>query len=175
VDDELLLLVIPRDAVVGDHPGLIDLPQGFAYVITSDEATRDCVARRSVDDYDDLDTGQGSYFITAMLSCLGLRVRPGTTLALLRTAAYGQAAIVFHQAAEDEPVPPDAAGTAVVPDWPGAAWTDPLLISDRPDEARSTDGPISTALRAIGVRRGDHPDEIAASGLGPQVSPYLDI
>lgn len=174
MDDELLLLVIPRDAIVGDHPGLVELTQGFAYVVTSDEATRDCVAQRAVDDYDDLDTGQGSYFITAMLSCLGLRVRPGATLALLRTASYGQAAIVFHQAAEDEPVPPDAAGTAVVPDWPGAAWTDPLLIDDLPD-APTVDGPISTALRAIGVRRGDHPDEIAAIGLGPQVSPYLDI
>jgi hypothetical protein len=42
------------------------------------------------------------------------------------------------------------------------------LIDDLPDAPPTGDGPITTALRAIGVRRGDHPHEIAALGLPMQ-------
>jgi hypothetical protein len=163
-DGELLLLVFPRDAVTGDHPGITGLPQGFASIVISEE-TRDCVGRRSVADYYDLDTGQGSYFITSILSCLGLAVRPGASLALLRVSDLGQAGIVFHQAADGRPVPPDAHNTVVVAGWPGAAWTEPVAVLDAEETAPPAKTPINTTLRAIGVARGDSVDEAAALGF----------
>ncbi len=53
------------------------------------------------------------------LRCLGLGVRPGGTVAMLRASTSDQASIVLHQTSDDAPVPPDAANTGVVADWPG--------------------------------------------------------
>jgi hypothetical protein len=86
-------------------------------------------------------------------------------VALLRSGTADQIGIVFHQADDDRPVPPDAVNTAVVRGWPGPAWAESPGHVWFPDSSPPTEWPANAALRAIGVQRDGHPDEATALGL----------
>jgi hypothetical protein len=163
--DEVIVVVFADRDIRGHHPDMIALRQGYSYVDVSGEDLDACVARSAVDDYGKIDTGQGSYLVTAMLRCVGLGVRPGGSVAFVRAGVAEQASIVFHQADDDRPVPPDAVNTAVVRDWPGPAWAESARVVTFPESSPPTDWPANAALRSIGVQRGDSPDEATAVGL----------
>jgi hypothetical protein len=163
--DEISVIVFADGDVVGQHAGAVALRQGYSYVDITTDDVQDCIAQHLVDGYAEINTGEGSYLLTATLRCLGLGVRPGGSVALLRSGVAEQACIVFHQADDDRPVPPDAVNTAVIRGWPGPAWAEPVHVVTFPDPAPRSDWPVNVALRAIGVRRDGHPDEAAALGL----------
>jgi hypothetical protein len=163
--DEIMVIVFADRDIVGHHPGVIALRQGYSYVDVSGEDIEDCVARSAVDDYGEIDTGHGSYLVTATLRCVGLGVRPGGSVAFVRAGVAEQASIVFHQADADRPVPPDAVNTAVVKSWPGRAWAENAHVVPFPDASPPTEWPANAALRAIGVQRAGGPDEATALGL----------
>ncbi|TNH28766.1 hypothetical protein FHG89_14045 [Micromonospora orduensis] len=161
---EVWLLVFAEHSVVGTHPSRTRLRQGMSFVpVTSRD--RECT-----DEYfqrldDDVDPGHGSYLVTATLRCLGLTVHPGGTVALIRAGTDEQASIVLHQAGDGVPVPAEATQISVVRDWPGTAWAERAKVAGVPGSSPRTDWPVNTALRALGVERGDHPDEATALGL----------
>jgi hypothetical protein len=163
--EEIRLLVFADGAVVGQHAGITARPQGFSSVAASGDEVEACLARSFADDYAATDTGQVSYLVTATLRCLGLGLRPGRSVALLRVDGTGQASVVLHQADDDGPVPADARDTAVVTGWPGRAWAGDLHLLEAPEDAPRSQWPVNTALRAIGVERGGHLDEATALGL----------
>jgi hypothetical protein len=138
----------------------------------SGDDVQDCIAQSLVDGYGEINTGEGSYLLTATLRCLGLGVRPGGSVALLRSGVTEQASIVFHQAGQGRPVPPDARNTAVVRGWPGLAWAESARVVTFPDPSPPTDWPANVALRAIGVARDGHPDEATAIGLDLRRRPF---
>jgi hypothetical protein len=161
--DEYLLIVFADGAVLGRHPGITALRQGFACIEASGADVDECVARTAAEHYAQVDTGQSSYLVTATLHCLGLGVRPGARVALLRWSDEGQASVVFHQVSDTDEAPADASQTALLPGRSGRGWADALRIIDGP--ATGDDSPVNAALRELGVNRGDSPDEAAALGL----------
>jgi hypothetical protein len=169
--DEVSVIVFADRDIVGHHPGIVALAQQYSYVDIGDDETQRCVARLAVADYDEVDIGQGSHLVTAALRCLGLGVRPGGSVALLRSGPAEQASIVFHQAGDDRPVPPDATETALVGGWSGAGWADDARVVTFPDPSPRTDWPANAALRTLGVRRDGSPDEATAIGLDLRLPP----
>jgi hypothetical protein len=163
--DEIMVIVFADRDILGHHPDMIALRQGYSYVDVSGDDVDACVARSAVDDYGEIDTGQGSYLLTATLRCVGLGVRPGGSVAFVRAGVAEQASIVFHQADDDRPVPSDAVNTAVVRDWPGPAWAEKIHVVRLPDPSPPTEWPANAALRTIGVQRAGSPDEATALGL----------
>jgi hypothetical protein len=159
--DEINLIVFADGTVLGRHPGIRSLPHGFSAIDIGGDEVQDCVARSFVNDYGKVRTGHGSYLVTATLRCLGLGVRPGATVAMIRASATDQSSIVFHQS----PVPPGTRNVALVAGWPAPAWAERVHAHDIPHPSPVTDWPVNAALRAIGVDRGDHPDESSALHL----------
>jgi hypothetical protein len=163
--DEINLIVFADGALVGivtgRQPGLTSLPQRFSAINVGGAEVQDCVARSFADDYGKVRTGHGSYLVTATLRCLGLGVRPGATVAMVRASAADQSSIVFHQS----PVPPGTRNIALVAGWPEPAWAERVDAHDIPHPSPVTDWPVNAALHAIGVDRGDHPDESSALNL----------
>ena len=159
--DEINLIVFADGAVVGQHPGIRSLPQRYSAIDIGGDEVQDCVARSFAADYGKVRTGHGSYLVTATLRCLGLGVRPGAAVAMIRASAGDQSSIVFHQS----PVPPDTRNVALVAGWPEPAWAERVHAHEVPHGSPVTDWPVNSALRAIGVDRGDQPDESAALNL----------
>lgn len=163
--EDVRLIVFPDDDIVGHHPNMVALQHGYSYVDVGGEDVQSCVTRSFMDDYDEINTGEGSYLVSATLRCLGLGVRPGGSVVLVRSGAADQASLVFHQGDDARPIPPDGVETAVVPGWPGPAWVDSPHIISFPDPSPPTEWPVNVALRTIGVRREGSPDEATAIGL----------
>ncbi|MFB9237828.1 hypothetical protein ACFFWC_20080 [Plantactinospora siamensis] len=163
-EPESWLVVYADGSVVEDHPARTALRRGMS-AVTVTGRDRECSGEYFMDFDDDVDPGHGSYLVTATLRCLGLTVRPGGAVALVRASRSGQAGIVLHQAGADGRVPADATQTSVVRDWPGPAWAERAWVLDLPDDSPRTEWPVNAALRALGVDRGDSPDEATALGL----------
>jgi hypothetical protein len=170
---EISLVLFAVNDVIGHHPGLVTLPQGFACIVVNDEVL-DCVTRSFLADDERVNTGQGSYLVTAMMQCLGLAVRPGGTVAYARASTQDQASLIYREASESSPVPSDADNTAVVTGWPGAGWMVALRSLRLPDASPPTEWPVNAALRDLGVSRRDNPDEATALGLTLPTPPPSD-
>jgi hypothetical protein len=95
-------LAIRAEDVVGNHPGLLTLPRGFAYIVVGDQV-RDCVTRSFLADDERVNTGKGGYLVTATLHCLGLAVQPKGTVAYARAGPHDQASLIYGEASESSP------------------------------------------------------------------------
>jgi hypothetical protein len=169
--EDVRLLVFAAGSVTGGDPAELD--QGFAALridAAADGRTVELFSR-----YDDeVDVSEATFLITATLLVLGARAEPGATLAYLRVGAGDESSAIYHEAAGADEVTATLkrmqAATAIVPGYPGQGWLDPatarlLLWGNDSDPVPVDQWPVNVALRELGVRRGDHPDESAALGL----------
>jgi hypothetical protein len=169
--EDVRLLVFAAGSVTGGDPA--ELHQGFAALrIDADTHGRTVELFSRYDE--EVDVSEATFLITATLLVLGARAEPGATLAYLRVGAGDESSAIYHEAAGADEVASMLervqAATAIVPGYPGQGWLDPatarLLVWGNDSEPVPVDQwPVNVALRAVGVRRGDHPDESAALGL----------